>query len=236
MNAIETRELTRNFGPARVVDAVTMEIPEGAVFGLLGANGAGKSTLLKLLIGHLKPAWGSASVFGLPPRSPRIWERLGYVAQARYLPQWMTARECLDFTRSLRPQWDVGKAAELVRRLDFPLNGRIRDLSRGHYVRLQIALALSHNPAAVVLDEPTSGLDPVGRHELLSILIDEVSARGCAVLLSSHIVEDVERMADHVAIMDRGKVVANGTVDALKTEGASSLEQAFLAAVGRSNS
>ena len=235
MNAIETRELTRNFGAARVVDAVTMEIPEGAVFGLLGANGAGKSTLLKLLIGHLKPASGSALVFGLPPKSPRIFECLGYVAQARYMPQWMTARECLDFARSLRPQWDAGKAAELIRRLDFPVNGRIRDLSRGHYVRLQIALALAHNPAVVVLDEPTSGLDPVGRHELLSILIDEVSARGCAVLLSSHIVEDVERMADRVAIMDRGKVVANGTVDALKAEGASSLEQAFLTAVGRSN-
>jgi ABC-2 type transport system ATP-binding protein len=236
MNAIETRELTRKFGAVRVVDAVTMEVPEGAVFGLLGANGAGKSTLLKLLIGHLRPASGSAAVLGLPPQSPLIWERLGYVAQARYLPQWMTARECLDFARSLRPQWDAGKAAELVRRLDFPLDGRICDLSRGHYVRLQIALALAHNPAAVVLDEPTSGLDPVGRHELLSILIDEVSARGCAVLLSSHIVEDIERMADQVAIMDGGKVVANGTVDALKAAGASSLEQAFLAAVGRSMS
>jgi ABC-2 type transport system ATP-binding protein len=156
------------------------------------------------------------------------------VAQARYLPQWMTARECLDFARSLRPQWDACKAAELIKRLDFPLNGRIRDLSRGHYVRLQIALALAHNPAAILLDEPTSGLDPVGRHELLSILIDEVSARGCAVLFSSHIVEDIERLADHVTIMDRGKVVANGTVDGLKAASASSLERVFLEAVGRS--
>ena len=234
MNAIETRELTRKFGPVRAVDAVTMEIPEGAVFGLLGANGAGKSTLLKLLIGHLKPASGSASVLGQPPQSAGLWERLGYVAQARYLPQWMTARECLDFARSLRPQWDACKAAELIKRLDFPLNGRIRDLSRGHYVRLQLALALAHNPAAILLDEPTSGLDPVGRHELLSILIDEVSARGCAVLFSSHIVEDIERLADHVTIMDRGKVVANGTVDGLKAASASSLERVFLEAVGRS--
>jgi len=234
MNAIETRELTRKFGPVRAVDAVTMEIPEGAVFGLLGANGAGKSTLLKLLIGHLKPASGSASVLGQPPQSAGLWERLGYVAQARYLPQWMTARECLDFARSLRPQWDACKAAELIKRLDFPLNGRIRDLSRGHYVRLQLALALAHNPAVILLDEPTSGLDPVGRHELLSILIDEVSARGCAVLFSSHIVEDIERLADHVTIMDRGRVVANGTVDALKAASASSLERVFLEAVGRS--
>jgi ABC-2 type transport system ATP-binding protein len=211
-----------------------MEIPEGAVFGLLGANGAGKSTLLKLLIGHLKPASGSASVLGQPPQSAGLWERLGYVAQARYLPQWMTARECLDFARSLRPQWDACKAAELIKRLDFPLHGRIRDLSRGHYVRLQLALALAHNPAVILLDEPTSGLDPVGRHELLSILIDEVSARGCAVLFSSHIVEDIERLADHVTIMDRGRVVANGTVDALKAASASSLERVFLEAVGRS--
>ncbi len=234
MNAIETCELTRKFGHVRAVDAVTMEIPEGAVFGLLGANGAGKSTLLKLLIGHLRPASGRALVLGQPPGRAQLWERVGYVAQARYLPQWMTARECLDFSRPLRPQWDAAKAAELVRRLELPLDGHVRDLSRGHYVRLQIALALAHNPAAILLDEPTSGLDPVGRHELLSILIDEVSARGCAVLFSSHIVEDIERMADHVAIMDRGKVVAKGTVDTLKAGGASSLEQVFLEAVGRS--
>ncbi len=231
MNAIETRELTRVFGRVRAVDGVTIEVPAGAVFGLLGANGAGKSTLLKLLVGHLRATSGEASVLGLPA-SPALWERVGYVAQARYLPPWMTGRECLEFTRALRPKWDVGKAAELVRRLELPLETPIRQLSRGHYVRLQITLAMAYNPEVILLDEPTSGLDPVGRHELLTLLIDEIGGRGCTVLFSSHIVEDVERMADRVAIMNAGRVVACGGVDELKAS--RPLEQVFLETVQRS--
>jgi ABC-2 type transport system ATP-binding protein len=119
-----------------------------------------------------------------------------------------------------------------------PLDGKVRDLSRGHYVRLEIALAMGHNPQLLLLDEPTSGLDPVGRHELLGILIEEIGQRGCTVVLSSHLVEDIERMADTMAIMDSGRVVASGLVDAVKREAtgeaaSSSLEQAFFAYVNR---
>jgi len=200
------------------VTSVTLQVPEGAVFGLLGANGAGKSTLLRLLAGHLKPASGTATVLGRRsyPPEPRRWLRLGYVAQARYLPAWMTGAECLRFARALRPQWDAAKVTHLARRFELPLDTRIRDLARGHYVRLQIVLALAHNPEAILLDEPTSGLDPAGRRELLSILIDEIGLRGRTVVLSSQLVEDIERMADLVAIMDRGQVLASGPLDELK--------------------
>jgi ABC-2 type transport system ATP-binding protein len=122
------------------------------------------------------------------------------------------------------------------------LEGRARDLSRGQYVRLQIALAMGHNPELILLDEPTSGLDPVGRHELLGILVEELGQRGCAVVLSSHLVEDVERMADTMAIMDAGRIVASGPVDAVKSGAAGdgteagSLEQAFFAYVNRRQS
>lgn len=218
MNAIETNHLTRVFGRVCAVNSVSLAVPEGVVFGLLGANGAGKSTLLRLLAGHLKPNSGSATVLGRPayPPAPARWLRLGYVAQARYLPDWMTSAECLRFARALRPNWDAAKVDRMVQRFELPLDTRIGDLARGHYVRLQIALALAHNPEAILLDEPTSGLDPAGRRELLSLLIDEIGLRGRTVLLSSQLVEDIERMADLAAIMDRGQVVACGPLDVLK--------------------
>lgn len=128
----------------------------------------------------------------------------------------MTAAECLRLTRALRPQWDDAKVAHLIDRLELPLGVKIRDLSRGNYVRLQIGLALAHNPELILLDEPTSGLDPVGRRELLALLIDEIGLRGRTVVFSSHIVEDIERMADHLAIMDAGRIVVSGPVDTIK--------------------
>jgi ABC-2 type transport system ATP-binding protein len=203
----------------RAVDAVNLDVLEGTVFGLLGPNGAGKSTLLKVLVGHLRPTSGTAAVLGqsVAKREASRWQRMGYVAQARYLPGWMTAAECLRFVSALHLRWDKAKAAHLASRLELPLNSKIRNLSRGHYVRLQIALAMAHNPDLILLDEPTSGLDPMGRRELLGLLIDEIGQRACTVLFSSHLVEDIERMADTLAIMDAGRIVASGPVDAVKS-------------------
>jgi ABC-2 type transport system ATP-binding protein len=243
MNAIETHQLTRLFGRTRAVDSVSLEIPEGTIFGLLGANGAGKSTLLKLIAGHLRPTSGAATVLGrrVLPGDSAHWLRMGYVSQSRYLPGWMTGAECLRFARAMRPEWDDAKVEQLVFRLAVPLDTKIRDLSRGHYVRLQIGLALAHNPAVILLDEPTSGLDPAGRHELLRLLIDEIGLRGRTVVFSTHLVEDVERLADSVAILDGGSIVANGPIDTLKASGgraevsdpAASLEQVFFEYVNR---
>jgi ABC-2 type transport system ATP-binding protein len=218
MIAIEAQQLTRVFGNVRAVDTASLEVAQGTVFGLLGPNGAGKSTLLKLLVGHLRPTSGTASVLGQPlaKRDASLWLRMGYVGQARYLPGWMTAAECLRFARAFRAHWDDAKVSLLTSRLDLPLHAKVRDLSRGHYVRLQIALAMAHNPELILLDEPTSGLDPIGRHELLGLLIEEIGQRACTVVLSSHLVEDIERMADTVAIMDAGKILACGPIDAVK--------------------
>lgn len=243
MNAIETHNLTRVFGKTRAVDDVSLEVPEGVVCGLLGPNGAGKSTLLKLLVGHLRPTSGSATVLGVPVSKPDpvIWTRIGYVSQQRYLPGWMTAAQCLRFVRAFHPRWDEAKVAHLVERLEFPLEARIRDLSRGHYVRLQVAIALAHNPELILLDEPTSGLDPVGRRSLLTLLVEEITLPGRTIVFSSHLVEDIERMADTVVIMDAGRIVANGPTDTLKraraaggeAEASTSLEQVFFDYVNR---
>jgi ABC-2 type transport system ATP-binding protein len=147
-----------------------------------------------------------------------LWLRTGYVSQGRYLPGWMTAEECLNFARAMRPRWDDAKVRRLVERLEVPLKGRIRELSRGHYVRLQIVLALGYNPELILLDEPTSGLDPVGRRELLAMLIEEIEpGADRTVVFSSHLVEDIERMADSTAILDGGRIVASGDIESLKS-------------------
>jgi ABC-type multidrug transport system ATPase subunit len=234
MNAIEARQLTRTFGSVRAVDSATFDVAPGTVFGLLGPNGAGKSTLLKLLVGHLRPTSGTASVLDQPlaARDCSLWLRVGYVAQSRYLPEWMTGAECLSFSRSFHPQWDEARVARLTGRLDVPLQTKVRDLSRGHYVRLQIALAMAYGPELLFLDEPTSGLDPAGRHELLTLLIEEIGQRASTVVFSSHLVEDIERMADTVAIMDAGKILACGPVDEVKASDRS-LEATFLEYVNR---
>jgi len=234
MNAIEAHQLTRVFGSVRAVDSATFDVAPGTVLGLLGPNGAGKSTLLKLLVGHLGPTSGTAAVLGRPleKRDASLWLRIGYVAQQRYLPDWMNGAECLRFAHAFRPQWDEARVSRLTSRLEVPLETKVRNLSRGHYVRLQIALALAHSPELIFLDEPTSGLDPAARHELLALLVEEIGERACTVILSSHLVEDVERMADTVAIMDGGRILACGPVDEVKTASAT-LEETFLEYVGR---
>ena len=236
MNAIEAHQLTRVFGRVCAVQSASFEVPQGTVLGLLGENGAGKSTLLKLLAGHLKPTSGTATVLGRPvsPPDPARWLRLGYVSQSRYLPAWMTAAECLRFARALRPTWDDARVAYLAERLELHLDTKVRDLSRGHYVRLQIALALAHNPEVILLDEPTSGLDPSGRRELLGLLVDAIGLGGRTVIFSSHLVEDIERMADTVAILHKGSIVAIGPPDLLKESAAApSLEEVFFGCMNR---
>ena len=218
MNQVEAADLARSFGALRAVDGVSFDVRGGTVLGLLGRNGAGKSTLVRMLAGHLAPSAGRATVVGcdVASRVPGRWQRLGYVSQTRHLPEWMTGAECLEFARSFRPRWDRAFVAGLGRRLEVPLQQRVGTLSRGHYVRLQTCIALGHRPELVLLDEPTAGLDPEGRRELLAILIEEIGRAECAVVMASHLVEDLERMADTVAIMEAGRIVVCGTPEELQ--------------------
>lgn len=218
MIAVEADRLSRHFGKIAALDAATFSVRAGTVFGLLGCNGAGKSTLIKLLAGHLKPSSGQAAVLGydIARPDPRRWLRMGYVSQARHLPDWMTGEECLDFARSFRANWDRSYIAALAKRFEVPLGRTVESLSRGQYVRLQTCIALGHHPELVLLDEPTSGLDPGGRRELLSILIEEMERSGATVVMSSHLVEDLERLADTIAILDAGRIAACGPPEDLQ--------------------
>ncbi len=231
--AIATKDLSRRFGGTKAVSGVSLEVPRGSVCALFGLNGSGKTTLIRLLLGHLRPTSGTVRVLGrsLGDEIREIRERVGYVAESRYLYDWMTVRETLDFTRAFHRDWDEAKADSLVERLHLPREQRVARLSRGHRARLCLTLALAYNPELIILDELTAGLDVVVRREVLRNVIEEISQEGRTVLFSSHSVDEVERLADRVAIMQDGRLLMQGPIDELKTV-PQSLEDTLVSLVG----
>jgi ABC-2 type transport system ATP-binding protein len=217
-NAIETRDLGRKFGKFEAVKNVSLRVPKGTVFGLLGVNGAGKSTIIKMIMGHLRPTTGEIKVLGrtLGEDPLGIRRRVAYVSENRYLYEWMTVEESVRFTRAFHETWDDQKAADLLQRFSLPPEKKVRQLSRGNRARLCLLLALSFNPELIILDEPTSGLDPIVRRDFIENIVAEIAEEGKTVLFSSHIVEEVERVADYVGIINDGEILLVSTLDEIK--------------------
>jgi ABC-2 type transport system ATP-binding protein len=216
--AVETEDLGRTFGKFEAVKGVDLRVPRGTVFGLLGVNGAGKSTVIKMIVGHLRPTAGRILVLGrtLEEDLVEIRRRVAYVSENRYLYEWMTVAESIRFTRAFHDTWDDQKTAELLRRFSLPPEKKVRQLSRGNRARLCLLLALSYNPELIILDEPTSGLDPIVRRDFIENIVAEISEEGKTVLFSSHIVEEVERVADYVGIINDGELLLVNTVEEIK--------------------
>jgi ABC-2 type transport system ATP-binding protein len=216
--AVETRNLWRKFGKFEAVKGVSLAVPKGTVFGLLGVNGAGKSTIIKMVMGHLRPTAGEISILGrtLGEDLVEIRRRVAYVSENRYLYEWMTVEESLGFTRAFHETWDDRKAADLLRRFSLPAEKKVRQLSRGNRARLCLLLALSFNPELIILDEPTSGLDPIVRRDFIENIVSEIAEEGKTVLFSSHIVEEIERVADYVGIINEGELLLVSTIDDIK--------------------
>lgn len=216
--AIEVEGLVRRFGKTRALDGVSLDVQQGRVFGLVGENGAGKTTLIKHLLGLLKPQQGLVRVFGRDPvKDPEgVLGRLGYLSEDRDLPGWMRVGELMRYTQAFYPGWDPDYAQELLCTLDLDEDAKIRTLSRGQKAKAGLLAALAYRPPLLVLDEPSSGLDPVVRRDILGAIIRTVADEGRTVLFSSHLLEEVERVADEVAMIVRGKVALRGAVDDLK--------------------
>ena len=222
MSAIETRGLTRLFGTFRAVDNLTMTVPRGEVYGFLGPNGAGKTTTLKMLAGLISPTSGTALVAGEEVRpgesSRELRSRVGFLAEDPAFYPWMTAQEALVFAAQLHGSSAARaktRAAELLDTVGLsPRAGdRIRGFSRGMRQRLGIALALAGEPDVLLLDEPASALDPIGRKEILDLIS---SLRGQAsILMSSHVLDDVQRVSTWVGILDKGRMVVESSLDDL---------------------
>ena len=215
----EFSTLTKTFGKQTVLDQVSLAGQPGQVIALLGENGAGKTTALKILMGLIAPDGGASQVYGLDSQKfgPEIRQRVGYMPDRPALYDWMTVEEIGWFAAGFYPLGFQDRFTALMQRFKIPLTQTIKALSKGMQGKVSLSLALAHEPQLLVLDEPTSGLDPLVRREFLESMID-VAARGRTVLLSSHQIAEVERVADVVAILRGGKLVLCDSLETLKSE------------------
>jgi ABC-2 type transport system ATP-binding protein len=216
--AVEIQGLSRRFGTKQALDNLSLVVPRGGVFGLIGGNGAGKTTLLKHILGTLYAQSGTVKVFGRDPvQNPvGVLGRTGYMSENRDLPNWMRIGDLMRYTQAFYPNWDEDYAEELRKMFELELKARVQHLSRGQRARACLLVALAHRPELLVLDEPSSGLDPVVRRDILGAVIRTVADEGRTVLFSSHLLDEVERVADRIAIVHAGKIQLTGDMDSIK--------------------
>jgi ABC-2 type transport system ATP-binding protein len=217
---VEVKSLTRRFGAKVALADVTLTIPRGMVFGLVGANGAGKTTLIKHVLGLLKAESGSVRVFGQDPVSKpaEVLACIGYVSEEHDLPGWMRVWELMRYTQAFYPKWDAAYAEELRNRFELDPAARIKDLSKGQRARADLLVALAHRPELLILDEPSAGLDPIVRRDILEAIIRAIADEGRTVLFSSHLLHEVERVSDYVTMINQGKIVFSAALDDIKAQ------------------
>lgn len=207
--AIETKGLCYRSSSEFAIRELSMNVPTGALYGFLGPNGCGKTTTIRLLLGLLKADSGEVRLLGepVPERLPTILSRTGVIPDRPHLHRYLTVQETIDFHAAFYPSWDAGWANALL--AEFRLNTRqkLSSLSKGETAKVMFVLAICQLPELLVLDEPMDGLDPVVRRDVLSALLDYVSARRATVFVSSHLVHELERFCDWIGVMDRGELV-----------------------------
>ena len=219
MNAIEVRGLTKAYRDF-TLDGLSFELPEGCILGLVGENGAGKTTTMRLLLGMTKPDGGEASVLGtaISADLAPVKEELGVVLDEPGIPWCMTAQQVGKMLAGIYRSWDAAAYDALLKKLAVPVNKPYQELSRGNRMKLGIAMALAHHPKLLLLDAPTAGLDPVVRDEVASLLSDFTREEDHAILISSHIVSDLEKLCDYIAFLHRGKLMLLEEKDRLLEE------------------
>ena len=205
---VDVTHLSRRFGANEALRDVTVSVRRGSVFGLVGENGAGKSTLLKHLLGLWRARTGTVRVFGRDPVTDpvSVLGRIGYLSEQPDLPGWMRVADLLRYTRAFYPRWDAKYAEQLREQFELNPEARIRTLSKGQRARLGLIAAEAHRPELLILDEPSSGLDPVVRRDILEAIIRTVIDEGRTVIFSSHLLDEVERVSDDVAMLHRGSL------------------------------
>jgi ABC-2 type transport system ATP-binding protein len=216
--AVRFEHVTRSFGKKIALDRIDLTVDPGSILGLVGRNGAGKTTALRLAHGILFADSGRIRVFGLDPvtQGIEVRQRASLLSEESALYPWMTVGEILGFAAALHPRWDRSLAETYRRRLDLDPAARIRSLSRGTRAKVALALAVSCRPDLLLLDDPTAGLDPLVRREVLEGILEVVPAEGGAVIYASHLVHDIERVADHIALLDEGRLRFSGALEDLK--------------------
>ncbi len=215
---VEVSHLRRSFKRKCALEDVSLTVRRGTVYGLLGENGAGKTTLMKHLLGTLRAQSGTVRVLGRDPvKEPvPVLSRIGYLSEDRDLPGWMRVCELMRYTQAFYPGWDEGYAESLRDRFELDPKARIKQLSRGEKAKAGLLAALGYRPELLLLDEPSSGLDASARRDILGAIVRTVADEGRTVIFSSHLLDEVERVADEMTMIHEGKVVLEGTVEEVK--------------------
>ena len=218
--AITTGGLTKIYGETRAVDGLDLHVPRGSIYGFLGRNGAGKTTTIRMMMGLARPTSGAASIFGLswPQDGLAILTRTGYVAEKKLLFESMTGNELVRFNRPYFPRWSGELAAKYARQLEIPMDRAFKKLSLGNRTKLCLLLALAQGAELLILDEPTAGLDPVVMDELLSVLVEDYASEGRTIFVSSHILAEVEKVADWVGIIHEGRLLLEASLEDIRAD------------------
>jgi len=205
-DVIRTERLTKHYGDKRVVDCLNLRVEQGQVYGLLGRNGAGKSTTIKMLLGMVQPDSGNVTLLGESVDSlcPETRQRIAYIAEGHPLYNWMTVGQAVRFARSFYTQWNDTLLEQILDHFELSRRQKLRRLSHGQRAQVSLALAVAPEPELLILDDPTLGLDTVVRRDFLESLIQIIHRKGRTILFSSHILGDVERMADRIGILVDG--------------------------------
>ena len=220
MNAIELKHIHKSFGTFAIQD-LNLTVPQGTICGLVGENGAGKSTTIRLLMGALRPDSGSAAVLGTDVSSPAfrdVKEDIGIVLDEAYFPEVLSARQVGKVMAGTYRRWDDAQYQQLLQRFELPEKKLFKDYSRGMRMKLAIAVALSHAPKLLVLDEATAGLDPIVRDEVLEIFNEFTREEDHSILISSHILSDLEKLCDYIAFLHQGQLLFCDEKDRLLEE------------------
>lgn len=216
--AIHTEGVVKSFRGRRVLEDINWSVPAGGIHGLIGANGAGKTTLLRLALGVLWPEAGHLEVLGtrLGHENAALRHRVHYVSPDRGMPANFRVGEWLRYAALLYRRWDGGRAERLVRALELDRAAAIGQLSSGQQMSLKLAVAVAARPDLLLLDEPTNGLDVVVKRQVLRLIIDMAAAEGTTLVIASHNIEDIERMAEAVSVLYRGRLIFHESVEAMK--------------------
>jgi len=217
-SAITIEGLHFSYGKTHVLKGVDLEVPKGSIFGFLGRNGTGKTTTIKTLLGLQKPHSGRCVIGGLDSftETLEVRRRIGFMAEDQQMYGWMTISRIIKWVAGFYPDWDYKFADELADMLGLPKNTKVKALSKGQNSSLALLLALGHRPDIVILDDPTLGLDPIARKDFLRHVIELLQSNGVTVFFSSHLLYEIEPVADHIAILDKGVIIKASRTEQLR--------------------
>lgn len=205
-NAIETKGLTKRFGKTVAVKGLDLAVPAGSIFAFLGPNGAGKTTTIKMLMNIMTPTEGTSKVLGVDSSKLGCDEfgQIGYVSENQEMPEWMTVKRFLNYCKAMYPTWDDKFCDDLIKQFNLPMKQKIKSLSRGMKMKAALISSLAYRPKLLIFDEPFSGLDPLVRDEFITGMLDITEDENWTIFISSHDIDEVERLADWVGIIDKG--------------------------------